>query len=77
MIGSFAETNEYSVVPKTKTACPDGRTIIYCKWPPPRTIVSSDIINSAIEPENDWPSYKIRLTNNGKEFSKYNCYLSI
>jgi len=68
VIGSFTETNEFSVVPKnwsTTTAGQDGRTIVYCKWPPPPTIVSSDIINSAIEPAIDWPSYKIQLANNG------------
>lgn len=77
MIGSFTETNEFSVLPTNwliKTVGPDGRSIIYCKWPPPPTTVSSDIINAAVEPEIDWPSFKVRLANNGKEFCKYNCY---
>ncbi|XP_050056366.1 uncharacterized protein LOC126549927 [Aphis gossypii] len=74
VIGSFTETNEFSVLPTNwliKTVGPDGRSIIYCKWPPPPTTVSSDIINAAVEPEIDWPSFKVRLANNGKEFCNF------
>ncbi|XP_022180196.1 uncharacterized protein LOC111040570 [Myzus persicae] len=74
VIGSFTDTNEFSVVPTNwliRTSSPDGRTIIYCKWPPPPTTVTSDIINIASEPQIDWPSYKIRLANNGKEFTNF------
>ncbi|KAE9529672.1 hypothetical protein AGLY_011768 [Aphis glycines] len=74
VIGSFTDTNEFSVIPTNwliRTSSPDGRTIIYCKWPPPPTSVTSDIINIASEPQIDWPSYKIRLANNGKEFTNF------
>lgn len=73
VVGIFPDTNEFSAVPTnwiTKKVI-DGRTVIYCKWPPPSMKVNSDTIKKAIEPSFEWPVYNIRLADNSKEYCKY------
>lgn len=40
-------------------------------WPPSNIHVNSESLIEAVEPSDDWNSYKIKLYENGKEYSKY------
>lgn len=73
VIGTFPESKEFSTVPTNWLfeTIVNGRTTISCKWPPSNVYVTSDLIKSAVDPSANWPTYNIRLANNGKEYCKH------
>lgn len=74
VIVTFPDSRKYSVVPTNwvlKTIDSYGKTVVKCMWPPSNIHVNSESLIEAVEPSDDWNSYKIKLYENGKEYSKY------
>ena len=72
MIATFPDSNDYSVIPINwilKSVDSDGNVVVKCVWPPLH--VTSDMLQDAMEPLDDWCSYRIKLRENGKEYSMY------
>lgn len=78
MIAIFRDSQDYSVIPTNwvlKTVDGHGNTIVKCVWPPSAFHVTSDTLKEAMEPLDDWKTYKIKLFENGKEYSMYPLYI--
>jgi len=78
VIATFPDSQEYSVVPTNwvlKTVDGHGNAIVKCMWPPATLHVTSDVLKEAMEPLDDWNTYRIKLFENGKEYSMYPLHL--
>lgn len=74
MIATFPDSSDYSVILTNwvlKTVDSDGNAVTKCVWPPRTIHVTSDILKEAVEPSDDWNTYRIKLYENGKEYSTY------
>ncbi|XP_050434162.1 uncharacterized protein LOC126841625 [Adelges cooleyi] len=74
VIVTFPEGNDYSVIPTNwvlKSVDGLGNQVIKCLWPPFLN-VTSDIIQNAMEPSDNWSTHTIKLQENGKEYSCFN-----
>ncbi|XP_025197400.1 uncharacterized protein LOC112596117 [Melanaphis sacchari] len=74
VIATFPDSNDYSVIPTNwvlKTVDNDGNTFDKCVWPPRTFHVTSDFLKEAVEPSDNWITYKIKLYENGKEYSDF------
>ncbi|KAE9522566.1 hypothetical protein AGLY_017036, partial [Aphis glycines] len=66
------DSQEYSVIPTNWvliTVDGHGNAIVKCMWPPATLHVTSDVLKEAMEPFDDWNTYRIKLFENGKEYS--------
>jgi len=80
VIATFPDSNDYSVIPTNwilKTVDNDGNRIEKCVWPPRTFHVTSDYLKEAVEPSDDWNTYRVKLYENGKEYSMYLLNISI
>ncbi|XP_050064473.1 uncharacterized protein LOC114126263 [Aphis gossypii] len=74
VIATFPDSQEYSVIPTNwvlKTVDGHGNAIVKCMWPPATLHVTSDVLKEAMEPLDDWNTYRIKLFENGKEYSDF------
>ncbi|KAE9524410.1 hypothetical protein AGLY_015131 [Aphis glycines] len=70
MDATCPDSQEYSVIPTNwvlKTVDRHGNAIVKCMWPPVTLHVTSDVLKEAMEPFDDWNTYRIKLFENGKE----------
>ncbi|KAE9544391.1 hypothetical protein AGLY_001570 [Aphis glycines] len=74
VIATFPDSQEYSVIPINwvlKTVNGHGNAILKCMWPPATLHVTSDVLKEAMEPLDDCNTYRIKLFENGKEYSDF------
>ncbi|XP_050440070.1 uncharacterized protein LOC126845464 [Adelges cooleyi] len=74
VIVTFPEGNDYSVITTNwvlKSVDGLGNKVIKCLWAP-FSNVTSDIIQNAMEPSDNWSTHTIKLQENGKEYSCFN-----
>lgn len=60
-----------------KTVDGNGNSVVKCVWPPSPLNVTSDFLKECVEPSDNWNTYRIKLYENGKEFSMYLYYIII
>jgi len=54
-----------------KTVDGSGNVLVKCVWPPSTLQVTSDVLKEGLEPTDNWGTYRIKLHENGKEYSMY------
>eukprot|EP00102_Acyrthosiphon_pisum_P020586 XP_016657796.1 PREDICTED: uncharacterized protein LOC107883013 [Acyrthosiphon pisum] len=74
VIATFPDSNNFSVIPTNwvlKTVDGSGNILVKCVWPPSTLQVTSDVLKEGLEPTDNWGTYRIKLHENGKEYSDF------
>lgn len=74
VVAKFMDTKDFSVLPinwlvETETEKLATSTIKFCKWPPIRS-VNSDDLKKAMNPEESWIQYQIKILGGNKTYGK-------